>query len=274
MVRLGYNSNGFPHHRLDQALEWLAELGYQAVAITPDVPHLDPANTGDDEVARIGALCRKLGLQPVLETGARFVLDPRRKHRPNLLETSASERAVRQDHLRRMLDWAAALGAPALSLWSGALPAGQDPERADALLGAALQDLAEHGAAAGVTVALEPEPGHHVATLADFDRLQERFGNAWRLCLDVGHLLDAGEAPPHQVVAERAAQIAVLQLDDMRRGVHDHLAPGEGDLDWPALARAVRGQVLDVPACFELSRDGHRFHQLAPAAIRFWRSLA
>lgn len=270
MALLGYNSNGFAHHRLEWALPWLAELGYQAVAITPDVPHLDPVAAGPAQVGAIGTLCARLGLKPVLESGARFALDPLRKHRPNLLEPDDSWRR-RLEYLERLLAWCPDLGADTLSFWSGALPAGQDARGAEARLRAAADVLHPLAERHGVRLALEPEPGHFVATLADFARLDEpRFA----LMLDVGHLWANDHADPERAVAEYGARIAGVQLDDARRGVHEHLAPGEGDADWRAIADACARLPADRTACFELARDSHRFHEVAPAAIAAFRAAA
>ena len=35
-MRLGYNTNGLAHHRLTDAIDLLADLGYQSVALTLD----------------------------------------------------------------------------------------------------------------------------------------------------------------------------------------------------------------------------------------------
>lgn len=270
MVLLGYNSNGFAHHRLEDALPWLAELGYRAVALTPDVPHLDPARMSMAEVRRIGALCASLGLSVVLESGARFALDPRRKHRPNLLELEDAWRA-RLEYLQRLLEWCPELGSQVLSFWSGALPEGQTGAGAADRLHAAADALAPVAERLGVRLALEPEPGHFVATLDDFSVLAEpRFA----LMLDVGHLLANDHSSPSAAIAAFGARIAGVQLDDARRGVHEHLAPGAGELDWPEVARACASLPGEITACFELSRDSHRFHEIAPEALARWRSAA
>lgn len=273
MVRIGYNSNGFVHSRLDDMLGWMAELGYEAVALSPDVGCLDPKNTGTGQLRRLGARLSEMGMTPVIETGARYLLETRRKHRPNLLEADES-RLVRLNFLRRMVEWANLLGAPVLTTWSGVLPEGQSEACARDRLQEAMETLYSLAERRGVALALEPEPGHWIATLDDYRAFRDSCPGLFRLTLDVGHLLVTGEAKPHEAVKTWRGEIAVLQLDDMRSGVHAHLAPGEGDLDWKKLRAAVEVPELEaVPACFELSRDSHRVHEMLPGALAFWRGL-
>src|SRR5688500_14251576 len=120
---LGYNTNGFTSHALDDALRVIGGLGYRSVGITLDHAALNPYGADPDgDIARVGALLRELDLVPVIETGARFLLDPWRKHRPTLMDQDDTDRRRRADFLARAIDIAARLRAPAVSLWSGAAP--------------------------------------------------------------------------------------------------------------------------------------------------------
>ena len=107
-MRLGYNTNGFAHHLLEDACVILAELGYQSVALTLDYHALNPFDVDLprqlDDVTR---LLRRFDLHCVIETGARFLLDPYRKHKPTLMDPPEAQ-ARRLDFLRRAIDiaWA------------------------------------------------------------------------------------------------------------------------------------------------------------------------
>ena len=158
MAGVFYNTNGFAHHRLEDALRILADAGYDGVALTPDVHHLDPLHATSAEVARVATLCARLGLSVLIETGARFVLDPTRKHRPNLLDGPEGA-ARRLDFLTRCVDLGADLGAKVVSVWSGALPEGVTPTEGWQRLARGLSLLCEHVAPRGMLVGFEPEPG-------------------------------------------------------------------------------------------------------------------
>jgi sugar phosphate isomerase/epimerase len=59
----------------------------------------------------------------------------------------------------------------------------------------------------------------------------------------------------------------------MRRPVHDHLVPWEGDLDIGEVLRALDGVWFKGPATFELSRHSHDAVDIARRALEHARSL-
>ncbi|MGP4111007.1 sugar phosphate isomerase/epimerase family protein [Streptomyces sp. 4N509B] len=271
-LRLGYGTNGFANHRLPDALAVIADLGYDGVALTVDHPHLDPFAPAATLAAETAALRRRLddlGLAVVVETGARYVLDPWRKHEPNLVSATAEGRARRVDLLHRAVRVAADLGAEAVSFWSGTAPAGTTPAEGWERLVGGVRAVLDEAERHGVVCAFEPEPGMFVDTLATAVELRRRLGDpaSLRLTLDIGHCVC--NEPESLVACVHAAGplLANVQLDDMMPGVHEHLEFGEGRVDLPA----ALGALLDVGygglAAVELPRHSHA----APAVAR--RSL-
>ena len=268
---IGYNTNGFAFHRFHDAVDIIEELGYQCVAITLDHHVLDPYHPNiiyqtDMLRERLG----HLGLASVIETGARFLLDPRRKHSPTLLDRRGSGRERREDFLRRTIDIAARLGSLAVSFWSGAVPSGQDADAAFSLLARSCRSLADYAAEKGVALAFEPEPGMFVDTLDKYERLAAAVDREnFRLTIDVGHL-QCNEAKPAAMLIERfAPHLANVHLDDMRRGVHDHLFFGEGEVDFAQVFAALERAGYEGPACVELSRHSHNAAETAERAKQF-----
>jgi sugar phosphate isomerase/epimerase len=247
-VRLGYNTNGFAHHRLEDALDIIAGIGYRSVGLTIDVLH--------QPYAGLARELRERDLLCVVETGARFLLDPRRKHQPTLM---SADKEPRLEFYERCLDVAAELGAPAISLWSGQ---GEDRSRLIDGLGRILESARSRGVAIG----FEPEPGMHVETMAQYDGLKRDLPDL-RLTLDVGHVHCIERERPEAVIARYRADLVNVHLDDHRRGVHDHLMFGEGEIDWPPVLAALKD--LDVPATVELSRHSHDAVAAAERAYAF-----
>jgi sugar phosphate isomerase/epimerase len=242
---LGYGTNGLGDHPLDAALDLLEESGYDAVALTLGFPHLDPGAPD----AALRALRDRLarahggrGMRVVVETGARYLLDPRRKHAPALVDPDA---APRLGYLRRAVEVAAALGAPAVQLFAGVLPDGTAPEAGWDRLRARLPGLVAHAADHGVRLALEPEPGMLVETVGDALRLHADLGApaALGLTVDVGHCLVVEPGGVPGALAAAGPLLAHVQIDDMPRSHHQHLPFGEGDLDLPAALAALAGCV-------------------------------
>jgi L-ribulose-5-phosphate 3-epimerase len=269
--RLGYNTNGFPFHRLEDAIDVLASLGYRGVALTPDVHHLDPYRTTSAAVAAVRRRLERSGLSCVVETGARFLLDPKRKHWPTLLSSRGAD--ARAELLERCLGLAADLGAPVVSFWSGASEAGGFDANVD-LLCARTKPLLDRAAKLGVTMALEPEPGMLVGDLDAFRRLDAKLADPrLALTLDVGHAWLTEAESPADCLRQWASRVRNVHLDDVRRPVHEHLAFGDGEIEFAPVMRALRGIRFAGLASVELSRHGHEAPAAAARAFAFLEPL-
>ena len=279
MYRLGYNTNGLAHHRLYDALGLLADEGYEGVALTLDIQHLDPFTSTPEEVEVIRRRLEDLGLSVSIETGARYVLDPKVKHAPNLLDEEVEGRDRRADFYARAAKTAAGLGAEVVSIWAGASSDGltaesDDGERKDTLWERLVEGTRRTLAAcaeSGVTLCFEPEPGMFIERPAGFTQLKERLGSdgeGLAMTLDVGHLLCTNDLPVGDVIRAHTAHIRHVHLDDIAGGVHEHRMFGEGDLDLGETLGALSEIGFDGMAAVELSRDSHRGAAAAAEAMQ------
>lgn len=273
-MRLGYGTNGFANHRLPEALSVIADLGYVGVGLTLDHNHLDPF--GPDlrqRTAEVGKLLAEHNLAVVIETGGRYVLDPYRKHEPTLLHTRGAEWRIAL--LERAIEVAADLGAEAVSFWSGTLPPDVSPELGWERLVASCNQLVAYAADRGVQLGLEPEPGMLVDDLAGYLKLQAEIGSeTLGLTLDIGHLVCNEQQSPQACISTGAQYLVNVQIDDMRRGVHEHLEFGTGEVDFPAVFEALDKINYQGLVAVELPRHSHAAPTVAQQSINFLREVA
>jgi sugar phosphate isomerase/epimerase len=111
-----------------------------------------------------------------------------------------------------------------------------------------------------------------VATLAQWHELAAPLGAAApALTLDVGHLYVEWEGEPAALIAQCAGLLAQVHLEDMRRGVHEHLMPGKGDVDFDGVLRALAAAGYRGAVCFELSRSSHEAPRALARCREVWR---
>ncbi|MGW3654820.1 sugar phosphate isomerase/epimerase family protein [Streptomyces sp. NPDC005151] len=277
-IRLGYGTNGLTDLRLDDALALLAGLGYDGVGLTLDHMHLDPlAPDLAARTRRVAHRLEQLGLGVTVETGARYVLDPRRKHGPSLLDADPEARAARTRLLVRAVEVAADLGAHAVHCFSGITPPHTTPDTAWQRLTDALTPVLVAADRTGVPLAIEPEPGHLLADLSDFHHLRILSGDPepLGLTLDIGHCQCLEQSSPADCVRDAAPWLRHVQIEDMRRGIHEHLPFGDGEIDFPPVLEALdtlgdtgyRGLTV-----VELPRHSHAGPELARTSLDFLRS--
>jgi sugar phosphate isomerase/epimerase len=254
---LGYGTNGFTDHPLEAALRVLESNGYGALALTLGHPHLDPfAEDADHRAALLRERLDELGWRVVVETGTRYLLDPYAKHRPTLVDEFA---AARIRFLRRAVDLARILRADCVSLWSGVLPEGVDPDEGWRRLVPRMREIVAYAEASGVALGFEPEPGMLVETVAGARRLREELGSpdVLGITVDLGHCVVV--EPGGVVGALRAAGdlLVNVQVDDMLPEAHEHLELGCGRLDLAAALSTLQEIGYRGIAAVELPRHAH-----------------
>ncbi|MEU4689172.1 sugar phosphate isomerase/epimerase family protein [Actinoplanes sp. NPDC023714] len=271
-MRFGYGTNGFGNHRLPEALRVIAGLGYDGVALTLDTHHLDPFASGlARRTAETADTLRGLGLAVVIETGARYLLDPWHKHAPTFMH---DDNARRIDYLRRAVDIGADLGAEAVSFWAGIAPPDVGDPWDRLVRGCA--EIVGHAEKRGVTLGFEPEPGMLVEDLAGWRRLHAGLGGPepFGLTLDIGHCRCLEPLPVPESVLEAGPHLVNVQIDDMRRGVHEHLEFGEGEIDFPPVLAALDATGYRGLVAVELPRHSHAAPAVAARSIDFLRKAA
>jgi len=295
---LAYNTNGFAHHDPRDAIALLAEIGYRGVGLTIDHGLLSPFSC--DHLADVNAIRELLdrhGMRSVIETGARFLLDPRTKHEPTLMTAEAAQRARRIEFYRYAIDVARELDSDCVSIWSGILrepldesakfdrwkpdasARGSPPEPAvesaafERLIDG-LRQVCDYAAAKQVRIAFEPEPGMFIDTVDRFEQLLDRLGDApLSLTLDIGHLHCQGETPIAAQIRRWRDRLANVHIEDMSRGVHEHLMFGEGEIDFAPVIAELKAIDFRGLVQVELSRHSHDAPEAARRAFDFLKRV-
>lgn len=253
-----------------------ARMGYDALEIAPftladDPTTLDAANARQvrDTVHAHGLQVSSLHWLLVKPEGLSLVTDDAALLRRTL------------DLLRRLIDFAAACGAPVLVHGSpkqrSPLP-GQTQAKAVERFETAMAELALHAQAAGVVYCVEPLGPFEtnvINTVAEAAALVDRVGSpAIRTMLDVSAASHSESEPVHAVLRRFLASghIAHVQVNDKnRRG------PGQGDTDQRPVLQVLkdmdyRGWVAVEP--FEYIPDGPGCAEASLQHIRdIWRNL-
>lgn len=271
MFLLGYNTNGFNCHSLKSTLEIIAGLDYCCAAITLDHCALNPYQPDlEQEIESVKRVLKQYDLSCVIETGTRFLLDPWHKHEPTLISGESKARKYRLDFLKKAVDIGTKLNAKAVSFWSGKKPENVDDESAWKWLISGCLELSDYAEKHKIPLAFEPEPGMFLETLSQYRKLKENVENdIFGLTLDLGHAFLTEDVTVGESIRMFRHDIRNIHIEDMKKGKHEHLFFGEGDMNFPEIFYALKETGYDGPINVELSRHSHNAVEVAKKARDF-----
>jgi protein FrlC len=232
---LCYSTLGLPEWPIEDLCQLLRQFGYSGIeiALTPahierrgDEPYWTAARTAAER-AELEITCLHLG-------NPRLYGDPQA---PRLLHRDPARRGAQVGLAAAAFEIASRVGCPMIAAASGAMePAMSEPEAWDMLLASIEMMLAS--LPAGCQFLIEHEPEHFIRTTDQILELFRRTGGKVGCNLDVGHLEVAGE-PIGGSIERLGGVIRNVHLEDIRGRRHQHLMPGEGEIDFDRARSAL-----------------------------------
>jgi protein FrlC len=256
MIKLAFSTNAFKKSTFEEALRSIAGIGYTAVELMADLHHAYPPLMTPQRTTEIKNLLAELKLT-VSNINAFTLFACGDTYRPTWIEDSASERKRRIEHTLNSIDMAADFGCKTISLQPGGpmIGSGLTREEAGRRFAAGLEECAPRAKEKGVILAIEPEPGLFIQTAAEYLEFKAAYFKnepSIQMNCDCGHLFCCGEDPA-EVIRDYAEHISHIHIEDIGANrVHQHLTPGKGAMDFPAIFAAVEKVGYRRPVTVEL----------------------
>jgi sugar phosphate isomerase/epimerase len=224
---------------IEQALDWAQHNGVRYLDVRLGDTGNEFAGFDATRIAAVRAALERTGLHLGLHTLSAV----------NMAETAPYLTEAVDAYLRAYIDLAGPLGAGWIVVHAGYHFTDDYQRRMEAGL-QRLQRLGDYAAAKGVRLLLEnmnPEPRdaevRYLASdveecRASFARLDpEHIG--WSFTVNHAHMLPVGIAGFFNAFGP--ARMAEVRVADNRGGKEEHLKPGEGNIDFPAMFRLIEG---------------------------------
>jgi len=232
-------------------LELASRSGAQAVEIFAARQHFDYTNR--DHVQELGNWFRSNDLQAFSMHAPLFPdREMGRAGAPsvNVLHPEKSRRINAMDEIKRALETAEHVPFKNLVVHLGDKEDGWSPRSIECAL-TALEHLGAFASPLGVRLLVEnltnePTTPEHLVTILEIGHL-DNVG----VCLDLGHAhITVGIV---EAVATLHKRIASLHVHDNHGLKDEHLWPGDGSINWPSVAEAIKGLPTPPAAVLEIS---------------------
>jgi L-ribulose-5-phosphate 3-epimerase len=269
-MKIGYNTNGLAFHDPFEALHLLADTGYRSVQITIDHQWLNPNDPAHKiQLQRIKHFLSINSFSSVVDAGARFLLDPRSKYSPALLDDAPDRIQARVDFLKHCIDIASELESDCVTLASGYKPANVSFNRAVERLVTHLTPVAGYAKACGVELGFKPEPEMLIDSTGRFERLMHLFDSGLKMTMDISHLFCLSEVPVSNYIEKWKDLIVNVCVSDMQAGIHEHLELGTGQIYFPPVIESLLNVGYEQGVHVELSHHSHDAARLVKQSFDF-----
>ena len=252
-MQFGFSTNAFREYGLLEAIDVLADAGYDGVELLFDEPHLYPPDADENDARAVREHLDGRGVE-ISNCNAFMLTAIEDFHHPSYIEEDAEYRQRRIDYTREALRVADLLDAEYISIEPGGpLPDGRSHRWGMETFAQSLREVVPTAERLGVDLLVEPEPDLLIETTDQFlDFLDRVDSDAVGCNFDAGHLFCVGENPAEQVET-LAPYTEHYHLEDIPADrSHEHTQLGDGAMDVDGFLQAVEDTGYDGFVTVEL----------------------
>lgn len=242
-MKFGFSANAFREYDALEAIDIVADAGYDGIELLFDQPHLYPPEANDEDIERVREALDDNGIA-ISNCNAFMLTAIEGFHHPSYIEPDTDYRQQRIDYTKDALRTAAALGHGYISIEPGGpVPEEKSREWAIETFIESLREVLPVAEEVGVDLHVEPEPELLIETSAEFLSFAERIDHPRIRCnFDAGHLFSVGEDPVEAFdrLTDYADHVHLEDIPDDRS--HEHTQLGDGAMDIDAFLGALDSQ--------------------------------
>lgn len=248
-MRLGFFINAFRHFPLDYGLDKIQELGYEGVELWGKGNHFTPFD-GCEQFLKIAKDIRNRGLE-IYAISAHL----------DFVSPESDRRECETKKFFGIIEAAVTMGVKVVHTASGGVHQSLSYQEQEDNFLVCMEVLGKAALKNDVVIGLEAEPEKWLSTPAQLiDLIENKLPDrAFKVVVDLGHAFGVSETP--RTYLEKLAQhLVTVHVDDVRESdfPHEHLIPGEGDVDYLDVFRTLREIGYDGWLSMELNRHNDK----------------
>jgi sugar phosphate isomerase/epimerase len=235
----GYSTNAYVKFSLLEAIGRIARLGFRAVEIMGDRPHLYPPDFAEKDLARLKDAIAKLSLKLInINSFTLFAVGD--TYLPSWIEPDKDRREIRIRHTLESLAVADYLGCKSISIPPGGPLNGMGRGEAMSLFREGLERVIPLAEELNVKVLVEPEPHLLIERTQEFkDLMKDVKSGIVGINFDIGHFFCVGEDPT-VAFEELFSWVGHVHIEDIAPDrSHNHLIAGKGAIQFPEIFRTM-----------------------------------
>ena len=234
-MRFAESSMVYYNYSLEFAIRDLHDLGYDGIEIWAGRPHLYRSDL-DDEIEKLRDLLDAYGMEICNLIPAQF-------RYPSVL--CSDNESVRKDsvaYIKTAADNASKIGSPSISLCPGMALFDRDISAGWKQLVKSFREIEEYVRDRDLLLLIEPAHRFESNLIRTVDEciamIEELKSDRFGILLDTGHCLINGES--FREIVPRCRDYPLhIHIDDNCGESDSHLVPGEGSVDFAALAESL-----------------------------------